>query len=111
MPRPVRPLTISSEQRRELRAIVNRPSAPQRDHQRAWIILNRADGLSQVETAEKLGISRPVVIHWEQRFLKAGLAGLADSKGRGRKEYIDPKVREKIIVGATQPPAHRTRWS
>lgn len=111
MPRAVRPLIISSEQRRALRAIINRPSAPQRDHRRAWIILNRADGLSQQETAEKLGVSRPVVIHWEQRFQKAGLAGLADAKGRGRKERIDPKVREKIIVGATRPPAHRTRWS
>lgn len=102
---------VSSDQRRALRAIVNRPSAPHRDHRRAWIILNRADGLSQQETAEKVGVSRPVVIHWEQCFQKAGLAGLADAKGRGRKERIDPKVREKIIVRATRPPAHRTRWS
>jgi len=74
-------------------------------------MLNRADGLSQAETAQKLGISRPVVIHWEQRFQKDGMAGLTEAKGRGRKEWIDPRVREKIIVGATQPPAHRTRWS
>jgi transposase len=111
MPRPIRPLSVTSEQRRALRAIVNRPSAPHRDHRRAWIVLHRADGLSQAETAEKLGSSRPVVIQWEQRFRKAGLAGLADSKGRGRKERIAPQVREKIIVGATQPPPHRTRWS
>ena len=95
-----------------MRAIVHRPSAPQRDHRRAWIILQRADGLSQAETAEKVGSSRPVVIQWEQRFRKAGVAGLADAKGRGRRqERIDPHVREKIIVGATQPPPHRTRWS
>ena len=111
MPRPVRPLSVTTEQRRALRAIVNRPSVPHRDNRRAWIILSRADGLSQVETSRKLGISRPVVIQWEQRFREAGLAGLADAKGRGRKERIDPRVREKIIVGATQPPAHRTRWS
>ena len=111
MARPVRPLTITAEQRRALRAIVNRPSAPLRDHQRARIILNRADGLSQAETAEAVGISRPMVIQWEQRFRNAGLAGLVDAKGRGRKEGIDPKVREQIIVGATQAPPHRTRWS
>ena len=111
MARPVRPLTITAEQRRALRAIVNRPSAPLRDHQRARIILNRADALSQAETAEAVGISRPMVIQWEQRFRKAGLAGLVDAKGRGRKERIDPKVREQIIVGATQAPPHRTRWS
>lgn len=111
MARPIRPLPISADQRRALRAIVHRQSAPYRDHRRAWIILNRADGVSQAETAQKLDISRPVVIHWEQRFQKAGLGGLADAKGRGRKERIDPRVREQIIVGATQPPAHRTRWS
>lgn len=109
--RPIRPLSINSDQRRAMRAIVNRQSSPYRDNQRARIILSRADGLSQAATAQKLGISRPVVIQWEQRFRKSGLAGLADAKGRGRKERIDPAVREKIIVGATQPPAHRTRWS
>lgn len=111
MSRPIRPLGITSEQRRALRAMINRPSAPHRDHQRAWIILHRADGLSQAETAEKLGSSRPVVIQWEQRFRKAGLAGLADATGRGRKGRITPQIREQIIVGATQPPPHRTRWS
>jgi transcriptional regulator with XRE-family HTH domain/transposase len=111
MPRPIRPLGVTPEQRRALRTIVSRPSGPQRDHQRAKIILYRADGLSQAETAARLGISRPVVIQWEQRFQKAGLAGLADALGRGRKEQIDPKVRERIIVGATQPPPNRTRWS
>jgi len=111
MARPIRSLIISSEQRRALRSIINRPSAPQRDHRRAWIILNRVEGMSQEDTANKLGISRQVVVHWEQRFRKAGIAGLADAKGRGRKEGIAAHVREKIIVGATQPPPHRTRWS
>jgi len=91
--------------------MINRPSAPYRDHRRAWIILHRAEGLSQMEAARTLGVSRPVVIQWEQRFRNAGLAGLADAKGRGRKPWIAPAVREKIIVRATQPPAHRTRWS
>jgi transposase len=111
MARPIRLLEISSEQRRELRAIINRPSAAYRDNRRAWIILNRADGLSQSQTAAAVGVARPVVIKWEQRFRKAGLAGLADSKGRGRKPWIDPQVRQKILVRATQPPANRSRWS
>lgn len=111
MARPIRPLSISSEQRRELRAIINRPTAPYRDNRRAWIILNRAEGLSQQQTAAKVGVGRPVVIKWEQRFRKAGLAGLADRTGRGRKPWIDPKIREQILVRATQPPANRSRWS
>jgi transposase/transcriptional regulator with XRE-family HTH domain len=111
MARPIRPLTITSEQRRELRAIINRPTATVRENRRAWIILNRANGLSQTETAGKVHVARPVVVKWEQRFRKTGLAGLAESKGRGRKPWIDPKVREKIVVRATQPPPNRSRWS
>jgi transposase len=102
---------LSSEHRQELRAIINRPTAPYRQNRRAWIILNRAEGLSQTQTAMHVGVTRPVVVKWEQRFRQAGLAGLADSKGRGRKAWLDPRVREKILVRATQPPAHRARWS
>src|SRR2546428_10130804 len=111
MARPIRPFMITSEQRRELRAIINRPTAPYRENRRAWIILNRAEGLSQTQTAAEVGVARPVVIKWEQRFRKAGLAGLVESKGRGRKPWIDPQVLQKILVMATQPPANRSRWS
>src|SRR5438876_2897952 len=111
MARPIRTLSISAEQRRALHAIVNRPSAPHRDNRRAWIILNRADGLSQTETARMVGVRQSVVVQWEQRFEKSGIAGLSDAKGRGRKPRIAPQIREKIIVGATRPPKNRTRWS
>jgi hypothetical protein len=111
MARPIRPLAITPEQRKELRRLVNRPTAQFRENRRAWIILNRAQGLSQSATAARVGVSRPVVIQWEQRFCQAGLAGLTEAKGRGRKPWLDAKVREKILVQATRPPAHRTRWS
>src|SRR5437773_12343401 len=101
MARPIRTLSISAEQRRALHAIVNRPSAPHRDNRRAWIILNRADGLSQTETARRIGVRQSVVVVWEQRFRKFGIAGWSDAKGRGRKPQIAVQVREKIIVGAT----------
>lgn len=111
MARPIRPLVITSAQRRALRAIINRPSAPYRDNRRAWIILHRAAGLSQAQTAAEVGVARPVVIKWEPRFRQAGLAGLADRKGRGRKPWIPPQVRAKIQVRAPPPPANRSRWS
>ena len=111
MPRATPPLSLTPEQRSALTAVTQRPTATRRDHQRASIVLMRAQGVSQAATARKLGLSRPVVIKWERRFREAGLAGLADAKGRGRKPSIDPQVRERIIRGATQPPPNRTRWS
>jgi len=111
MSRPIRPLLITAAQRLELRALVNRPTAAHQANRRAWIILNRASGLSQSQTAHQVGLTRQAVIKWEKRFKRAGLAGLQDAKGRGRKPWLAPQVREKIVVGATQPPTNRTRWS
>ena len=111
MPRSIRALSITAEQRRALQSVVNRPTAAQRDHRRAAIVLRRADGLSQADTARELGISRASVIKWERRFRASGMAGLADAKGRGRKPSIAAEVRERIILGATRPPPNRTRWS
>jgi transcriptional regulator with XRE-family HTH domain/transposase len=111
MARPIQPLSISPEQRAELRRIVNRPTATRRQVRRAWIVLNRADGLSQIETARRVGCRRSVVAQWERRFAQQGLAGLEEAPGRGRKETIAADRKAKILTAATQPPAHKTRWS
>lgn len=111
MARPIRPLTVSTEQLAELKRVIARPTATQREVRRAQIILARAEGLSQEETARQVGVNRPVVVLWERRFRQTGFAGLADERGRGRKESIPPAVRERIIVGATTPPEGQGRWS
>ncbi len=111
MARPVRVLPIAVEQRAELRRLVRRPTATQREVRRAWIILHRADGLSQAETARRVGVNRPVVVTWEKRFRRSGLAGLAEAKGRGRKASIAAETKGQIISRATRPPPGKERWS
>lgn len=111
MPRPIRPLVMVKEQREELASLLARPTATQREVRRARILLARAEGMSQVETANRIGINRPVVSAWEKRFREKGLEGLVDARGRGRKASITAAVRERIIVGATKPPRGRGRWS
>jgi transcriptional regulator with XRE-family HTH domain len=111
MPRRVKPLPLNQAQRRELRSIVNSPTASYRQNRRAWVILNRADGLSQEQSAEKTGLSRQAVNRWEARFIKAGMAGLEEGRRSGRKPTIDVEIRQKILSRATQPPPNRSRWS
>lgn len=111
MGRSVRPLQLTQEQRRELRGIVNSPTASFRQNRRAWVILNRAAGLSQERTAEKTGWSRQAVNRWEARFLQAGMAGLEEARRSGRKPTIALEMRQKILTRATQPPPNRSRWS
>jgi transposase len=104
-------LPITAAQRGALQRLVQRPTATQREVRRAQIILHRAAGSSQAETARRLGVNRPVVVMWEKRFREAGLAGLADAKGRGRKPSVALKTKAAIVSRATQPPPGRTRWS
>ena len=111
MSRATSPLEIAEEQLAELRRIVRRPTATQREIRRARIILERATGATQQEVADRVGVQRLVVAHWEKRFREDGLAGLADAKGRGRKTSIPEEKRKQVIVGATQPPHPRTRWT
>jgi transposase len=104
-------LEVAEEQLKELRLVVRRPTATQREIRRARIILERAAGHSQQEVARKVGVQRLVVAHWERRFREEGLAGLVDAKGRGRKPSISDEKREQVIVRATQPPYPRKRWT
>jgi transposase len=111
MTRIIQPLMITNEQRGQLRGLANRPKAVLRDVRRAWIILNRAEGLSQQQTAERNRVNRSVVAKWERRFRQKGLAGLADAPRPGRPEQLSPELKGRILTQATQPPAGRRRWS
>jgi len=109
--RPIESLELSGEQRIDLERIVNAATSPQRTARRARIVLLRAGGLSQAETAARVGVTRPSVILWERRFASLGLAGLEEAPGRGQKPSIPEAKKAKLITQATQPPPNRTRWS
>lgn len=111
MGRAVQKLEVAEEQLKQLRSVVRRPTATQREIRRARIILERAAGASQQEVAKRVGVQRLVVAHWEKRFREEGMAGLSDAKGRGRKPSISDEKRNQVIVNATQAPYPRTRWS
>lgn len=111
MARSIARLDVSEQQRQELLRIVRASSSSQRDVRRARIVLLRAQGKSQEETAREVGVNRPVVSLWEQRFRSQGLAGLKDAQGRGRKASIAPQTVQRVVTEAVQPPPGRTRWS
>ena len=90
---------------------VNAPTTSMRDSLRARIVLRRTEGIRQAQVAEELGVSRPCVNKWSQRFEREGLAGLQDQKGRGRRPSISPDKIEQVIIRATQPPPPRKRWT
>lgn len=111
MGRPIEPLDVNPLQHRDLERIVGASTSPQGMVRRARIILLRAAGRSQTETAAEVGVNRSVVVHWEHRFAGFGLPGLEDAPGRGRRPSIPESKKEKLITLATRPPPNKTRWS
>lgn len=84
-------------------------SAGQRE--RAEIVLAVSDGRGVSGAARSLGVSRPTVIKWRDRFAADGVAGLADLPRSGRPKTVD----DAAIIAATleEPPGSLaiTHWS
>jgi hypothetical protein len=79
--------------------------------QRARIVLLAADGVSNTSIAELVGVSRPTVIGWRDRYQRRGLAGLVDEPRPGRPRSIDHAA---IITATLKSPPKRlgtTHWS
>src|SRR3954451_4876794 len=58
---------------------------------RAPIVLLAADGTSNVQIAELVGVSRPMVDLWRNRYREHGLAGLVDGDRSGRPRQVDSR--------------------
>jgi len=68
---------------------------------RARIIVLVADGVPVTDVAATVGISRRFVYKWAQRFVEAGLDGLADRSRPGRRRVpLMPALAESHAVSA-----------
>ena len=103
-------VTLTASQRTQLETWAGSRSLPQRQVQRAQIILLAAEGLQDIEIAKRLRLSRYKVARWRKRFLRLGLEGLKkDATRPGRPRTVDD---QEIIRKTTQEkPAGATHWS
>ena len=108
-------LPIPPEDLATLRGWSAAPQAPAVQVQRARILLLAAEGVANSEIAERLGIARPTVIAWRNRYVGEGLIGrLADRPRRGRPQTVRRDRRAEILAATlTPPPEHLgvTHWS
>jgi len=76
-------LRLTDEERRVLDGYCRRRKTARGLAQRAGIILESAEGYSNVAVARRLRVSRLTVGKWRGRFLKARLDGLLDEPRPG----------------------------
>jgi transposase len=89
MPSSAAALTVPPAELAVLRRWASAAQAPATLVRRAKLLLFAAEGLSNTEIAERLGISRPTVIAWRSRYAREGLTGqLADRPRPGRPQTV-----------------------
>jgi transposase len=113
MSRTAAPIILTSEERATLDAWGRGRSLPYRQVVRAQIITQAAAGVPSQDIAQALGVSRPTVQLWRQRFLALRVAGLEkDAPRPGRKPRIaTAKVRAVVQATLHTTPPNATHWS
>ena len=103
-------ITLDQHLRAQLQGWACARSLPQRQVERAQIILLAAAGKPDLEIAAVLKISRHKAARCRRRFLQSGRAGLEkDAPRPGRPRRIDAQA---IVRTTTQQiPPHATHWS
>src|SRR5512134_3740007 len=82
-------LRVSREDREWLEALVRSGKTLQRVALRAHGVLRAAEGQPNHALANELGISRPTVLLWRQRYVELGMAGLLkDAPRPGRRSAL-----------------------
>ena len=104
-------LVLRNGDRPQLEALLRSNTVPAGVAQRARIVLLAAEGVANYEIAERVGVTRPTVNLWRNRYAAGGLAGLDGVRPPGRPRTVD---RATVITATLRPPPKSlgvTHWS
>jgi transposase len=105
-------IELSDVERDQLEAWARRPTSAQALAARSRIVLLAADGLKNVDIAARLGVHRPMVTKWRNRFAEHRLDGLLDEPRPGQPRTVtDARVEEVITKTLESTPKNATHWS
>jgi transposase len=105
-------VVLTDDERETLERWARRPNSAQALALRCRIVLACADGWTNTEVAEELGVARNTVAKWRNRFVDARLDGLHDEPRPGAPRTIgDDDVERVIVKTLEQSPRDATHWS
>jgi transposase len=105
-------IELSEAEREQLESWSRRQTTSNALAQRSRIVLAVAEGLSNGEVAERLGVHRNTVSKWRRRFAAERLDGLVDEPRPGRpRTVLDAHVDAVITKTLESAPNAATHWS
>src|ERR1700674_2569082 len=105
-------VVLSAAEREQLAAIVADRNRPRKHAERARIVLASADRGPAQRVAQSIGVSRPTVWRWQQRFAESGVEGLLRDKTRkpGKAALAAETTARVVALTCTEPPHQATHW-
>jgi transposase len=98
-------LVLRDGDRERLADLARLPSVPSGLAKRARIVLLAADGMPNAQIARMVGVSRPTVIGWRDRYSQGGIKALEDEPRSGRPARIDEvDVLVATLANGGRPP-------
>ena len=104
-------LRLPDEDRLTLEAWTRSPRVSAGAALRARIVLACAGGEGTSPLARRLGVSRPTVISWRERYRSGGIAALADAPRSGRPKVVDEAEILARTLETPPPALGVTHWS
>jgi hypothetical protein len=104
---------VSGGDRDRLEAIAADRNRPAKHVERARVVLASAHGGPVQQIAARVGVSRPMVWRWQQRFAEAGVDGLLRDKTRkpGKPPVAAETVARVVALTCGAPPGEATHWT
>jgi transposase len=104
---------LTSEDREQLLRYTRGRTVSRRLAERAGIVLRAADGEQSQTIAAEMGLSRPTVQLWRDRFAAKGLAGIVkDAPRPGRKPKLPVSLVRRVVKATLETtPPNATHWS
>ena len=106
-------MLVSTADRQRLEAITLDRNRQRKHVERAHVVLASVGGRPVQQIAMQIGISRPMVWRWQQRFAEEGVDGLLRDKTRkpGKSPIPAETVARVVALTCAEPPHQATHWT